>query len=214
MLTILAGEPGAGKSALALRIAACFLRGDPWPDGSPALLEPGAVLWCESETSFALNHERACDWGLPVERIFSPLENPYENFCLAESSHIQALMQKLHLPNLKLIVLDSLSGLADRHETSPVALDIVRLLAQAASHTGLPILLIHHLRKLPAAGARPSFQPDRLRGSSIIAQTARMVWAVDAPDPLHPAVKRLQVIKSNLAAFPSPLGLTIDSTGL
>jgi putative DNA primase/helicase len=213
-LTILAGEPGSGKSALALRLAASFLRGDPWPDGSRNSLFPGAVLWCDSETSFALNLQRALGWGLPVERIFSPLDDPDQNLSFTDPAHIRAFGEKVRLPGLQLVVLDSLASLTGRLETSPVALEIVRSLAQAAAYTRLPVLLIHHLRKIHGTGARAGLQLDRLRGSSVIAQTARMVWALDAPDPLHPAVKRLQVIKSNLAALPPPLAMTIGSTGL
>ena len=42
-LTLLVGEPGAGKSALAIDIAARVTRGAAWPDGTPGG-EPGSVL--------------------------------------------------------------------------------------------------------------------------------------------------------------------------
>jgi hypothetical protein len=41
-----------------------------------------------------------------------------------------------------------------------------------------------------------------------------VVWALDAPDPNTPECKRLSVIKSNVALFPKPVGLTIQDTGI
>ena len=55
---------------------------------------------------------------------------------------------------------------------------------------------------------------ERLRGSSAIVQTARMVWALDTPDPQAKTWKRLQVVKSNLAAFPAALGLSVSAEGV
>lgn len=40
------------------------------------------------------------------------------------------------------------------------------------------------------------------------------MWAVDLPDPTQPNERRLAVIKSNLARFPSPLGFAVDEAGL
>src|ERR1043165_2087288 len=42
-LTLLVGEPGAGKSALAIDLAARVTRGAAWPDGTPGG-EPKSVL--------------------------------------------------------------------------------------------------------------------------------------------------------------------------
>jgi hypothetical protein len=55
---------------------------------------------------------------------------------------------------------------------------------------------------------------DRLRGSSAIGQLARVIWAIDVPDPKDEETKRLSVIKNNLAPFPEPVGLSIDHEGL
>ena len=47
---------------------------------------------------------------------------------------------------------------------------------------------------------------EDLRGHSGIVQPARIVLALDAPDPTRPQLKRLSVVKSDLAALPPPLG--------
>ena len=101
LLTILAGESGAGKSALALRLCSAFLRGDPWPDGSPYQGETGAVLWCEAEAAQAVNLERAKSWGLPLEQILSPLSDPLQDIQLDQPAHQAALVERALLPQVK-----------------------------------------------------------------------------------------------------------------
>jgi hypothetical protein len=82
----------------------------------------------------------------------------------------------------------------------------VKWLAELARDSGKPIMLTHHLRK------RGLFDTDivtidRLRGASAIVQPARIVWALDVPDPGDKETKRLAVVKSNLARFPEPVGV-------
>ena len=56
---------------------------------------------------------------------------------------------------------------------------------------------------------------DQLRGHSKIVQPARLVWALDVPDPGTPLRKRLAVIKSNLSRFPDPIGIaSIEDSGV
>jgi hypothetical protein len=45
-------------------------------------------------------------------------------------------------------------------------------------------------------------------------QAARVVWALDEPDPYQPEVKRICEIKNNLAVFPEPLGMWINNEGV
>ena len=114
LLTILAGESGAGKSSLALRLAACYLRGDPWPDGSPYTGEPGAVLWCEAEAAQAVNLQRAAAWGLPLGMLYTPLDNPLDDLRLDNAEHRAILTTKASRPEVRMIVTDSLRGVLGR----------------------------------------------------------------------------------------------------
>jgi putative DNA primase/helicase len=215
LLTILAGESGSGKSILALRLAACFLRGDSWPDGTTCSADPGKVLWCEAEAAQAINLERAKAWHLPGERLLSPLDDPLEDVRLDEPEHILAVTTHAHREDVSFVVVDSLSGLRGGDENKTEMLDTVKMMAELARNARKPILLTHHLRKRGLLDVgEGGISLDRLRGSSAIVQTARLVWALDTPDPGRPDVRRLSVIKSNLARFPEPLGLTIGDEGL
>jgi putative DNA primase/helicase len=215
-LTILAGEAGLGKSILALRLCACYLRGDDWPDGAPceddATGPGGAVVWCEAEAAQVLNWERARAWGLPLERILAPL-GALEDVSIDAPAHREAISYLAHRPEVRLVVVDSFSGASRRDENSSESLAAVRWLAALARDTGKPILLLHHLRKRGLLDADHKVSLERLRGHSSIVQPARTVLALDAPDPNRGERRRLSVIKSNLAPFPQPLGFWVTERG-
>jgi replicative DNA helicase len=213
LLTILAGAPGSGKSALALRIATTFLKGDSWPDGTPYNGEQGKILWCESEAAQPLNLDRARAWELPLNRILTPFHDPMIDIRLDDPRMRAIIERNAHDPDIRLVVVDSLSGSHRGDENAAQTISIVLSLATLARDTGKPVLLTHHLRK------KSKFEGDevtleRLRGSSAIVQPARVVWALDAPDATQEHRRRLSVIKSNLAAFPEPLGVEVDESGV
>lgn len=213
LLTILAGEPGSGKSALALRIAATFLQGDPWPDDTPYTGKQGKVLWCEAEAAQSLNLERARDWGLPLDRLLTPLADPMADIRL-DNPRIRAIIERTaHDSDIRLIIVDSLSGAHRGDENAAGTIQIVLSLATLARDTGLPVLLIHHLRKKNRFES-DEVTLDRLRGSSAIVQPARVIWALDTPNAATKDRRRLSVIKSNLAAFPESLGVEINMQGV
>jgi hypothetical protein len=210
LLTILAGGSGLGKSATALRVAGCYLCGWPWPDGTPFTGGLGAVLWVECEAAQAVNLDRARKWGLPLGKLRSlPLDVSLDN-----PEHLAAICREAARPDVRLVIVDSLRGAHRGQENDSMTMTVCKALAMLARDTGAPILLTHHLRKRGLLDVGEKVGLDRLRGSSAIVQTSRLVWAMDAPDPTHEEQRRLSVIKSNLAAFPEPLGLTIGPDGV
>jgi hypothetical protein len=213
-LVIVAGEPGAGKSALCLRLAASYGHRLPWPDGSKFRGKRGKIIWCDSENSQALDLGRLLSWGLDLAQIVTPLENPRENFDFNDPSHIVRLAYQARSPDVRLIVFDSLTGFHPRTVNPRDTRAIVTLLAFIAHGTGKPILLTHHLRKRTSADRNGRITPERLLGSSVVAQVARVIWALDVPNPAEPNNRRLMVIKNNLGPFPDPLGMTIGDDGL
>jgi len=213
MLTILAGESGAGKSALALRLAGCFIEGWNWPDGQLFKDNPGAVLWVECEAAQALNLERAKKWGLPLDKLITPLNDPLADVDLSKPDNIAMLAVAALRDDIRLIIIDSLRGMHRGDENSSDSMTIIKWLAELARDTNKPIMLTHHLRKRGMFD-NEGVEIERLRGSSAIVQTARLVWALDTPDINQKERKRLQVIKSNLAKFPDPVGMDIDDQGV
>jgi hypothetical protein len=213
LLTIVASEPGIGKSALALRLAASVILGLPWPDGKPYEGPTGSVLWCESEAAQAINLERAKQWNIPLNKIKLPLlENPLVDVQLDNTTHRNAVLHAAQHEDVRFIVIDSLRGCHRLDENGSESIEIVMWLAKLARDTCKPVLLTHHLRKKSHFDG-DSVNLDRLRGSSAIIQPARMIWAMDTPDPELTDHKRLSVIKSNISKFPDPIGFIVNSNG-
>lgn len=213
MLTMIAAASEMGKSIVALRIASCFLTGAPWPDDTPFTGKLGSVLWLEAESAQAINLDRARKWGLPLDRIITPFRDPLADIILADERHKIQIQARAMQPDVRFIVVDSLSGANDRaDENSAVMLNIVKWLSELAKNTGKPILLTHHLHKRGILDG-DCISLDRVRGSSAIVQTPRVVWALDRPDPATPNNTRMAVIKSNVGRKPKPLGMTIDEYG-
>jgi hypothetical protein len=214
LLTLIVSMSGEGKTCVALRICGCYLLKLPWPDGTLFTGETGSVVWCEAEAFQAGNLERANKWGYPLDKILIPLDNPLDDFKLDNPTHKGRLTGLAYLPDVKLIVVDSLSGANSRgKEKDTEILPMVQWLAALARDTNKPIMLTHHLRKRGLFDTE-EISLDRVRGSSAIIQPARLVWALDTPDPNAKNWKRLSVIKSNLARIPEPIGLTIDDEGV
>jgi hypothetical protein len=115
-----------------------------------------------------------------------------------------------------LVIVDSLGAVMGKGEN---AMEDVRallgFLAGLAQHHGAGVLLIHHLRK-STGGQLPLLEtvdPDQIRGSGHITAMSRVAWGLTTvqtgpkADPNGP--RKLQVIKSNLARHPDPLGIVL-----
>ncbi len=209
-LTMLAAGLEMGKSNLCLRIAACFLRGDPWPDDSPCARAPSKVLWCETEAGQAMNLDRARRWGLPLSDIITPFPDPLADVDLDARSHRQAVTSAAARDDVGLIVVDSLSGRSTRDEKGAAFGEVTGWLASVARDTHTPALTNHHLRKRGPRDPDPRREVtlEMIRGSTAVLQTTRIIWALDQPEPTSPW-RRLHVIKSNLAKPPGPVGMLI-----
>ncbi|MEN6480119.1 MAG: AAA family ATPase [Anaerolineales bacterium] len=214
MVTLLVAEPGAGKSALCLRVASTFIRGDPWPDGTPFTGQRGKVLWCEAEAAQALNLQRAKSWGLPPSALLAPLEDALSEAQLDDPENMKQVRNLAAPPDVRLVVVDSLRGANSADENSSDTMSIVKTLAQLARDTGKPVILTHHLRKKGLLDDSEGISLDRVRGSSAIVQPARVIWAIDVPDPQKRDVRRLSMIKSNVSLPPTPLGMRVTDEGL
>jgi hypothetical protein len=197
-----------------LALAGRLILGTAWPDGA-AIDEAGFVVWCETESAQAVNLNRARSWALPLDRILMPRSNHLlDTIQLDTAAGWEALEAVCRQPGVRLLVVDSLSGAHQGDENSAELRSLLRALAGLAQSTDLALLVIHHLRKKGLFDSG-KIDLDRVRGSSVIVQWARVVLAIDRPNPDHePDRVRLSQIKNNLAPFAQPLGFEISEGGL
>jgi hypothetical protein len=201
-LVTLDGDPGLGKSTLALEIAACVTRArGRWPDGT-FCEHPGDVILLSAEDGLAdTTRPRADAAQADVTKIhafegLSTVEQDGEVVLRPPTlGDVVALEEAIMQTNARLLVVDVLmaylpSG-ADSHKDQDIRRVLTRL-AAVADRTNCTVLLLRHLNK--AKGGDPMYRGG---GSIGIVGAARSGMLV-AADPEDPERRVLASVKSNL----------------
>ena len=189
-LTMIQGDPGEGKTTLALRLAAACSNGDTLPNCEPR--EPFPVLYQTAEDGLGDTIKpRLVDAGANEENIF----------CIDESEHSLSLLDErieaaIIRTGARLMILDPIQAYVgekvDINRANEVR-GILRRVADVAERTKCAILLVGHLNK--AQGANSSY---RGLGSIDFRATARSVLLVGRMKK-EPHVRVVVHDKSSLA---------------
>lgn len=212
-LTLLAGDPGLGKSMVSIDIAARVSRGGSWPD-DPQMGQPkGTVIMFNSEDDLEDTIAPRLDAAdadttliLSVEGVEgqSDKKRYQRSFSLeVDLPHLEQLLDEN--PDTRLVVIDPISaycGKIDTHNNAEVR-SMLAPLASLASHRRIAILAITHLTK--GVGNKAIY---RAMGSLAFAAAARAVWAIIA-DPDDRQKRLLLPAKMNLARTPAGLSYVI-----
>lgn len=216
MLSLLGAQPGSGKSLLALDLARRIIHGMDFPDGSDvSTVDAGKpVIYVDGECVPQIITERAQTWAVDMTRLYPMLpsfEKPID-FSTLETQEL--LIEMVYSAKPALIIIDSLGSINSRGEN---AVDDVRGILNffntVAAEFDVAMLLIHHLRKRPNLPLLPELTFDDFRGSSHIIAMARSVLGLSLvrtgpeQDPNGP--RKLQVLKTNLTAYPKPIGMEL-----
>ncbi|MBN1460973.1 MAG: AAA family ATPase [Armatimonadetes bacterium] len=210
-LSILDGDPGLGKSTVALDIAARVSRGLAMPDGTGGA-EPAGVVVVSAEDGLADTIvPRLIAAGADLERIVAldacpdeggshPFTMPDDLRCLTEAvSEVQA----------RLVIIDPLMAFLGGQTNAHRDQDIRRVLARVhslAESTGAAVLVIRHLNK--SAGGPAVYRGG---GSIGIIGAARSALLV-ARDPDDEDRRVLAAIKHNLCLSPESLSFRLEGS--
>lgn len=208
-LTLLAGDPGLGKSFVTLDLAARVYRGEPWPDLPLFKQRPGKaiIMNCEDDSAdtIAPRLDKAGADGANVY-LLEGVRTGDQRRMFSLELDLPLLEQSLQrVSDARLIVIDPISaycGKIDSHKNSDVR-GMLAPLAELAARYRVAILTVTHLSK--SGGAKAVY---RAMGSLAFAAAARAVWAIskDADDP----ERRLFLpAKLNLAKDPDGLAYRI-----
>lgn len=155
-VSILAGRPKAGKSWLALQIAAAVATGGA-VFGRP--VAPGSVLYLALEDSPRRLRDRLHRQSVPAGAAITF----YTRWDLDGGCGLQLLQERA--AGCALAVIDTFSriaGPADQMDIAQMTL-LLSILQQGAAHSGLAVLLVDHHRKSAQADADPV---DDIMGST------------------------------------------------
>ncbi len=207
-VTLLVGDPGRGKSLMALDMAARVTTGAPWPDEAlEAGGEPVArrhqgmalLLTAEDDTADTVRPRLEAAGGDPervvvlraVQRWDSEAE---QMFSLARD--VEALDACIkRCGDVRLVVLDPVSAyLAGADANSNTSMrEVLAPVRSLAERTGVAVVAISHLTKRADTAAM-----YRAMGSMALVAAARAVWAV-GPDRQTPGRLLFLPLKCNLA---------------
>ena len=199
------GDPGLGKSTLALEFTATVTAGGAWPDGTRCDY-PGAVLLMSAEDGLADTVRPRLDAaGADVTRVHAiegvPTIDESGEVVLRPPTlaDVSAVEEAIIHTDARLLIVDVImaylpSG-TDSHRDQDVRRVLSRL-ASVADRTGCTVLLLRHLNK--AKGGDPLYRGG---GSIGIVGAARAGMLV-AADPDDPERRVLASVKSNLGPPP------------
>jgi len=198
-LAVIAGEPGLGKSRLALSVAATTSNGGRWP-GNEGSCEKGEVLILNFEddpadTTVPRLTAEGADLSAIHQLIAVPDEKGRRAFDLSRDTDRLAKYLELH-PRTRLVIVDPITaclGQTDSHKNAEVRAAL-HPLAEVAQRFGVCVLAITHLNKGTGMKAM-----HRVTGSIAFTAAARVVFAVARDEEDPEGKRRLFVpIKNNL----------------
>ncbi len=213
-LSLLAGDPGLGKSYLTLYLAAQVSRGRAWPDdttGWPGI--PGSVVLLSAEDDAADTMQpRLVAHAADLEKIIAIQAVVYSDEAAAPyrfslSTHLPALEEAIaYAGDTRLVIIDPISaylGKTDSHKNADVRALLAPLATIASKHR-VAIVAVSHLNK---SDSTPAIY--RTMGSLAFTAAARAVWLV-SKDPHNSERRLLTPAKANLARDVGGLAFSIQ----
>ncbi len=211
-LTLVAGDPGLGKSLVTCDIAARVSSGTPWPDRKSELGVAGSVILLSAEDDAADTIvPRLMAAGAIRENIrtLSGIVNLDGTRAVFTLEHgLQPLEIALEQsPGCRLVIIDPISaflGRTDSHKNADLRA-LLGPLAELAARCHVAVVAVTHLSK--SGGDKAIY---RAIGSVAFTATARAVWLV-ARDPDDNKRRLFLPTKANLAPEAPGLAYHIGS---
>ncbi len=218
MVSVICGDPSAGKSTWTTDIAARISAGTPWPDMREAPNPAGDVILLVGEDGLGDTVRRRVDaaGGVPsriaILEGIRHAENPevLDPFAIdRDLRHLDAILEDRQ--SVRVIMIDPLDCFLgpdiDTHRKSEVQRSLSGL-AKLAERHGVAVIGVLHLRK-SSGGDKALY---RTLGSLGFVSAPRAVWAVTR-DREDRSKRLVTCVKCNVAPDPTGLSFKIVDVG-
>lgn len=204
VLTILASEPGVGKTRLCADLLRRLANGLPWPDNAPSTLpKRTCCLWVPADNQHAELGSLPSEFGFPAECLYlnATRRNPFVGTMLDVAEDLRDFEARILRVKPAVVFIDTSLNATDRSAHKPEdAKAFFKPLQEIAARTQTAILCVTHLN----AAGKPLGR--RIEGQG------RVVIMLEKPDPAQEHRRKLYVRKSH-SLFPAPLGVTMGGGG-
>ncbi len=217
-LTVIAGNPGLGKSQLTAYIAAIITTGGTWPeDEGTAAIGDVIILSAEDDAADTIK-PRLLAAGADVSRchvleavkvINKDGKKSTRTFNLEEDANKLAQALERH-GNISVVIIDPISaylGKADSHKNSDMR-GLLAPFAQIAAKYNVALITVTHFNK--SAGQEPI---GRVIGSIGLVAAARAAYAI-IKDEKDPAIRYFIPLKNNVGNDKDGFGYKIETVVL
>jgi energy-coupling factor transporter ATP-binding protein EcfA2 len=217
-LTVLAGDPGLGKSQLTAMLAAIITTGAAWPDGSDAPAIGDVVFMSAEDDPADTIKPRLVAAGADLSRchVLSAVRiKTYDGADTARGFDLTKDVERLgeaiaKVGNVRLAVIDPISaylGGTDSHNNADMR-GLLMPLARMAEEHGVAIILVTHLNK-----SEHQDMIARVMGSTGLIAAARAGFVV-VKDKEKPEIRYFLPIKNNIGNDYDGLAFHIEGVEL
>lgn len=202
-ITVIEGDPGEGKTTLALTLAALLSRGQPLPCDEDIPYEPISIIYQTAEDGIDDTIKPRLEKANADCSKIRVIDETEKKLSMTDERLEQAIAET----NAKLVILDPIQAYigsgVDMHRANEIR-PVLKRLGIIAEKYGCAIVLIGHMNK--ASGSKSTY---RGLGSIDIQATARSVLLV-ARIPDKPNIRIMAQDKSSLAAAGDSVGFEIS----
>lgn len=190
-ITVIQGDPGEGKSTVALNLVSLLTRGMPMPDGYPISEPCVAIHQCAEDGMADTIKPRLVQAGADCEKVAYIIDD--DIILTLEDGRIESSIRET---GARVFIVDPIQAFIPSDidmQSATKMRSVLRKLASTAEQTQCAVILIGHMNK-----DRSAKNLYRGLGSIDIAAIARSVLMI-ARDAEQPEIRYMYPVKSSLA---------------
>jgi hypothetical protein len=205
-LTLLASDPGIGKTRFCFDLHRRLYNGSPWPDGTfpVGIVDQPRFLWIVADDQYREMCEIPESFGVPDDCVYvnAMASDPFGGTTLQTAEELVDLEERIVRVKPTLVVIDTITNTSDaKSQDSSDAKKQYKPLQGIATRCQVPILCVTHLNV-----------SGKVLGRRAV-EKVRVVINLEQPDPESQEHRRKLWVSKSKAIKPPALGITMGDVG-